>query len=218
MNETERSDGSTARSAAPSIPSLTLLKGPLPRSLFGSNASILGAHGGAVQIEAYGAMNETERSDGSTARNAAPSSPSLTLLKGLLPRSLSGSNASILGAHGGAVQIEAYGAMNETERSGGSTARNAAPSSPSLTLLKGLLPHSLFGSNASYRRPLDRRSKPQRWGCAVETLLTVQADYREWFDNLPENLLVTSLGEKLQAKLDLEPLQDIDPPRGYGRD
>ena len=53
-----------------------------------------------------------------------------------------------------------------------------------------------------------------------ESLLTLQADYREWFDNLPENLLVTSLGEKLQAiaELDLESLQDIDPPRGYGRD
>ena len=149
MNETEQSDGSTARSAAPTSPSLTLLKGPLPRSLFGSNASILGAHGGAAQIEAYGAMNETERSDGSTARSAAPTSPSLTLLKGPLPRSLFGSNASILGAHGGAAQIEAYGAMNETEQSDGSTARSAAPSIPSLTLLKGPLPRSLFGSSAS---------------------------------------------------------------------
>ena len=54
----------------------------------------------------------------------------------------------------------------------------------------------------------------------MKVLLTLQADYREWFDNLPENLLVTSLGEKLQAiaELDLESLQDIDPPRGYGRD
>ena len=71
-----------------------------------------------------------------------------------------------------------------------------------------------------YRRPQDRRSKPQRWRDAVEVLLTLQAGYREWFDNLPENLLVTSLGDKLQAitELDLESLQAIDPPRGYGRD
>ena len=71
-----------------------------------------------------------------------------------------------------------------------------------------------------YRRSLDHRSKPQRWRDAVETLLTLHADYQEWFDKLPENLLVTTLGEKLQAiaELDLEPLQDIDPPRGYGRD
>ncbi len=75
-------------------------------------------------------------------------------------------------------------------------------------------------SPVRYRRPQDRRSKPQRWRDAVEVLLTLQADYREWFDNLPENLLVTSLGEKLQAiaELDLESLQAIDPPRGYGRD
>ena len=71
-----------------------------------------------------------------------------------------------------------------------------------------------------YRRPQDRRSKPQRWRDAVEVLLTLQADYREWFDNLPENLLVTSLGNKLQAiaELDLESLQAIDPLRGYRRD
>ena len=167
MNETERSDGSTARSAAPSIPSLTLLKGPLLRSLSGSNASVLRTHGGAVQIEAYGAMIETERSDGSTARSAAPSIPSLTLLKGPLPRSLFGSNASILGAHGGAAQIEAYGAMNETERSDGSTARSAAPSIPSLTLLKGPLPRSLFGSNASTGAPSTAARNPNagvtRW-------------------------------------------------------
>ncbi len=73
-------------------------------------------------------------------------------------------------------------------------------------------------SPVRYRRPQDRRSKPQRWRDAVEVLLTLQADYREWFDNLPENLLVTSLGNKLQAiaELDLEPLQGIDPPRGHG--
>ena len=71
-----------------------------------------------------------------------------------------------------------------------------------------------------YRRPLDHRSKPQRWRDAVETLLTLQDDYRVWLDNLPESLVDTSLGEKLQAiaELGLEPLQDIDPPRGYGRD
>ena len=75
-------------------------------------------------------------------------------------------------------------------------------------------------SPVRYRRPQDRRSKPQRWRDAVEVILTLQADYREWFDNLPENLLVTSLGDKLQAitELDLESLQAIDPPRGYGRD
>ena len=70
------------------------------------------------------------------------------------------------------------------------------------------------------RRPLDRRSKPQRWRDAVETLVALQAAYREWHARLPENLLATRLGEKLEiiAELDLEALQDIDPPQGYGRD
>jgi hypothetical protein len=39
-------------------------------------------------------------------------------------------------------------------------------------------------------------------------------------DNLPPNLEGSRLAEKLQAivELDLEQLQTIDPPRGYGRD
>ena len=34
-------------------------RGPLPLSLFGSSTGFIGAHGRAVQLEAYGAMNET---------------------------------------------------------------------------------------------------------------------------------------------------------------
>ena len=70
------------------------------------------------------------------------------------------------------------------------------------------------------RRPLDRRSKPQRWRDAVETLVALQADYRAWHARLPDSLLATRLGEKLEAiaDIDLEALQDIEPPQGYGRD
>jgi hypothetical protein len=48
----------------------------------------------------------------------------------------------------------------------------------------------------------------------------LQAEYRAWLDNLPENLEGSRLAEKLPviAELDLEELQAIDPPRGYGRD
>ena len=44
--------------------------------------------------------------------------------------------------------------------------------------------------------------------------------YRERLDNLPENLLDTAWGEKLTAitELDLDMLEAIDPPLGYGRD
>ena len=67
------------------------------------------------------------------------------------------------------------------------------------------------------RRPLPR---PQRWAAAVATLTPLQDPYRAWLDNLPASLGGSTLAEKLQAiaELDLEELQTIDPPRGYGRD
>ena len=71
-----------------------------------------------------------------------------------------------------------------------------------------------------YRTVTDRRSNPQRWNDAVQTLLALQDHYQAWYDNLPESLHETPLGEKLQAiaDIDLSELADIDPPRGYGRD
>jgi hypothetical protein len=67
------------------------------------------------------------------------------------------------------------------------------------------------------RRPPPR---PQRWAAAVATLIALQDQYRAWLDNLPASLDGSRLAEKLQAiaELDLEELQAIDPPRGYGRD
>jgi hypothetical protein len=62
--------------------------------------------------------------------------------------------------------------------------------------------------------------RPIRWAAAVATLVALQEEYRAWFDNLPANLEGSRLADKLQAisELDLEELQAIDPPRGYGRD
>jgi hypothetical protein len=70
-----------------------------------------------------------------------------------------------------------------------------------------------------YRRPADRRSRPQRWAEAVETLRELQRVYQEWLDNLPDSLQDSALAEKLEAlcELDLEQL-DVDVPRGFGRD
>ena len=67
------------------------------------------------------------------------------------------------------------------------------------------------------RRPPPR---PQRWAAAVATLTALQDEYRAWLDNLPVSLEGSRLTEKLQAiaELDLEELQVLDPPRGYGRD
>jgi hypothetical protein len=73
-------------------------------------------------------------------------------------------------------------------------------------------------------RPEGRRvralSRPIRWAAAVETLVELQEEYRAWLDKLPTNLDGSSLADKLQAmaELDLEELQTVDPPRGYGRD
>ncbi len=39
-----------------------------------------------------------------------------------------------------------------------------------------------------YRKPADRRSRPERWRDAVAELLELQAGYQEWFDALPESL------------------------------
>ncbi len=71
-----------------------------------------------------------------------------------------------------------------------------------------------------YRRPGDRRSRPQRWRDAVDTLIELQEEYSEWKDQLPESLQDTALGEKLDAmvELDLGAIEDIEPPLGYGRD
>ena len=71
-----------------------------------------------------------------------------------------------------------------------------------------------------YRRPIDRRTRPQRWHDAVAELLALQADYAGWADALPDALRETATAEALQAIIDfdLAELAAIEPPRGYGRD
>jgi hypothetical protein len=70
-----------------------------------------------------------------------------------------------------------------------------------------------------YRKPADRRSRPQRWRDAVAELVELQADCQTWLDALPENLADGATAEALRAicELDLSVLE-IDPPRGFGRD
>jgi hypothetical protein len=70
-----------------------------------------------------------------------------------------------------------------------------------------------------YRKPADRRSRPQRWRDAVAELVELQADCQTWLDAVPENLADGATAEALRAicELDLSVLE-IDPPRGFGRD
>ena len=71
-----------------------------------------------------------------------------------------------------------------------------------------------------YRRPKDHRSRPRRWTDAVNTLLTMQAEYQNWLDVTLEGLEGSPTHERLEAicALDLSELETIEPPRGYGRD
>jgi hypothetical protein len=72
------------------------------------------------------------------------------------------------------------------------------------------------------RKPIDRRSKPQRWDDAVGELLSLLDDYQAARDNLPDSLAETAYVEKLDAVLELrelvETLADADLPKGFGRD
>jgi hypothetical protein len=67
------------------------------------------------------------------------------------------------------------------------------------------------------RRPLDHRSRAERWRDAVSELTTLQGHYAVWLESPPGNLQDTATAEALQAicDLDLTELQAIVPPRGF---
>ena len=70
-----------------------------------------------------------------------------------------------------------------------------------------------------YRKPADRRSRPQRWRDAVTELVELQDDYQQWLDALPESLADTLTADALRVVCDLDLSSlEIDPPRGFGRD
>ncbi len=70
------------------------------------------------------------------------------------------------------------------------------------------------------RRPADHRSRARRWNDTVAELTRLQAEYDAWLQGLPENLQDTATAEALRtiSELDLNELQAIVPPRGFGRD
>ena len=73
-----------------------------------------------------------------------------------------------------------------------------------------------------YRRPKDRRSRPDQWADAINTLSDCLDRYQDWRDNLPASLADSALAERLDAVLELRDLVDqlslADLPRGFGRD
>ena len=70
-----------------------------------------------------------------------------------------------------------------------------------------------------YKRPADRRSKPERWRDAAAELIALQAAYQQWLDTLPDSLADTPTADALRAicAVDLGVLE-VDPPKGFGRD
>ena len=75
-------------------------------------------------------------------------------------------------------------------------------------------------SRIRYRRTADRRSRPQQWDDAVQTLLALQDQYRAWRDALPESLVGSATAALLEqvCDLDLSVLEAVELPRGFGRD
>jgi len=75
-------------------------------------------------------------------------------------------------------------------------------------------------SKVRYRRPMDRRTRSQRWHDTVTGLVALQTEYAAWYDALPDSLRDSATAAALQAivDLDLDALTAIVPPRGYGRD
>ena len=73
-----------------------------------------------------------------------------------------------------------------------------------------------------YRRPADRRSRPQQWADAVQTLADLLNQLEEWRDKLPASLANSATAEALDAVLELrgyvEELQAVELPKGFGRD
>jgi hypothetical protein len=80
--------------------------------------------------------------------------------------------------------------------------------------------HPADAPRVRYRRPADRRSRPQRWREAVAELVELQAEYQAWLDTLPPSLEGSATAEALRAvcDLDLSELESVEPPRGFGRD
>jgi hypothetical protein len=71
------------------------------------------------------------------------------------------------------------------------------------------------------RRQAQRpQSRAERWYAAVEVLQTLQGEYEQWLENLPDSWRESPVAQKLEevCNLDLEPLANVDLPRGWGRD
>ena len=78
-------------------------------------------------------------------------------------------------------------------------------------------------SNAERQRR-DRRSRPQQWRDALNTIIALRDAWQAWRDAMPETLEASPTAERLDEVLecleevDWEHLAALDLPRGFGRD
>lgn len=76
---------------------------------------------------------------------------------------------------------------------------------------------------AARKRPARQLSRPKRIEALLSDAEDLLQDYQEWQESMPENLKEGGTGEKLQDTIDgleqvVELLQNIEVPRGFGRD
>jgi hypothetical protein len=70
-----------------------------------------------------------------------------------------------------------------------------------------------------YRRPADRRSRPQQWVDAVQTLADLLDRFQEWRNNsLANSVTAEALDAVLELRGYVEELQAAELPKGFGRD
>ena len=69
-------------------------------------------------------------------------------------------------------------------------------------------------------RPTPRpKPRPARWTAAVEELRTLQAEYVDWRDGLPDSLVNSRTAGLLTGVCDVNlDALDVELPRGFGRD
>ena len=80
--------------------------------------------------------------------------------------------------------------------------------------------HADGAPKVRYKKPGDRRRRPQRWRDAVAELVELQGDYQAWLDALPPSLADSTTADSLRAicGFDFSELESLEPPRGFGRD
>ncbi len=73
-----------------------------------------------------------------------------------------------------------------------------------------------------YRKPADRRRRPQQWADACQALTDVLDSYQDWRDRMPANLADSTTAQLIDDVLELRGLIDqlaaAELPRGFGRD